>query len=89
MSIDGRSSPVQTIPVTRNTESKEERSYDDPSKVRSNILSLAREISVLTRTTADVGKTAPNHIAVVETAVLHNGFICSTLIPSDPLRSQS
>ncbi|XP_045336733.1 uncharacterized protein KIAA2012 homolog isoform X4 [Leopardus geoffroyi] len=32
VSIDGRSSPVQTIPVTRNTESKEERSYDDPSK---------------------------------------------------------
>ncbi|XP_058564894.1 uncharacterized protein KIAA2012 homolog isoform X5 [Neofelis nebulosa] len=32
VSIDGRSSPMQTIPVTRNTESKEERSYDDPSK---------------------------------------------------------
>ncbi|GAB5575893.1 uncharacterized protein KIAA2012 homolog isoform X1 [Prionailurus iriomotensis] len=32
VSIDGRSSPMQTVPVTRNTESKEGRSYDDPSK---------------------------------------------------------
>uniref|UniRef100_A0A673SWM0 KIAA2012 n=1 Tax=Suricata suricatta TaxID=37032 RepID=A0A673SWM0_SURSU len=32
VSIDGRSSPTQTTPVTRNMESKEERSYDDPSK---------------------------------------------------------
>ncbi|XP_048962606.1 uncharacterized protein KIAA2012 homolog isoform X3 [Canis lupus dingo] len=32
VSIDGRSSPTQTIPVTGNMESKEERSYEDPSK---------------------------------------------------------
>ncbi|XP_077603716.1 uncharacterized protein KIAA2012 homolog [Crocuta crocuta] len=32
VSIDGRSSPTQAVPVTRNMESKEERSYDDPSK---------------------------------------------------------
>ncbi|CAD7686035.1 unnamed protein product [Nyctereutes procyonoides] len=32
VSIDGRSSPTQAIPVTGNMESKEERSYEDPSK---------------------------------------------------------
>lgn len=48
VSIDGRSSPTQTIPVTGNMESKEERSYEDPSKVRSNILTSDREMSVLT-----------------------------------------
>ncbi|XP_004393514.1 PREDICTED: uncharacterized protein KIAA2012 homolog [Odobenus rosmarus divergens] len=32
VSIDGRSSPTQTIPVAGNMESKEERSYEDPSK---------------------------------------------------------
>ncbi|XP_034863254.1 uncharacterized protein KIAA2012 homolog isoform X1 [Mirounga leonina] len=32
VSIDGRSSPTQTVPVAGNVESKEERSYEDPSK---------------------------------------------------------
>nr|XP_035954507.1 uncharacterized protein KIAA2012 homolog isoform X3 [Halichoerus grypus] len=32
VSIDGRSSPTQTVPVAGNMESKEERSYEDPSK---------------------------------------------------------
>ncbi|XP_027445771.1 uncharacterized protein KIAA2012 homolog isoform X2 [Zalophus californianus] len=32
VSIDGRSSPTQTLPVAGNMESKEERSYEDPSK---------------------------------------------------------
>lgn len=89
MSTDRRSSPAQTIPVTGNMESKEERSYEDPSKVRSSILTLAREISVLTAAIAEVGKTALNLIAVTETVLPHHGFTCSALIPSDPVRSQS
>ncbi|XP_034510863.1 uncharacterized protein KIAA2012 homolog [Ailuropoda melanoleuca] len=32
VSTDGTSSPAQTIPITGNMESKEERSYEDPSK---------------------------------------------------------
>ncbi|ELK04846.1 hypothetical protein PAL_GLEAN10026126 [Pteropus alecto] len=32
VSIDGRSSPTQIVPVTENMDSKEERSYEDPSK---------------------------------------------------------
>ena len=88
VSIDGRSSPTQTAPVPGNMESEEEGSHKDASKVGSNILTLARGISVLTGATAEVGKTALNYIVVTETALLHSGFICSTLVPSDPLRSQ-
>lgn len=84
VSIDRRSSPAQTAPANRG--SQEERSYEDPSKVRSNTLTWAREISVLTGTTAEVGESALNHVAVTETVLPHHGFSCSTLTPSDPLR---
>lgn len=88
MSTDGTSSPAQTIPITGNMESKEERSYEDPSKVRSSILTLPREISALTAAIAEVGKTALNLIAVTEAVLPHHGFTCSALLPSDAVRSQ-
>lgn len=84
MSIDRRSAPAQTAPANRG--SPEEQSYEDPSKVRSHTLTWAREISVLTGTTPEVGESALNHVAVTETVLLQLGFSCSTLIPSDPLR---
>lgn len=82
VSIDGRSSPTQTATVPGNMEPEEERSHEDPSKVGFNILTLAKGISVLTSTTAEVGKTALDYIK------LPNDFIYSTLFFSDPLRCQ-
>lgn len=86
VSIDGRSSPTQIVTVTGNMDSKEERSHEDPSKVRANVLTLARGISVLTGATAEVEKTVPKYTAFTITTLLWNGFICSTLVPTDPLK---
>ena len=62
VSIDGRSSPTQTAAVPGNMEPEEERSHEDPSKVGFNILTLAKGISVLTGTIAEVEKTSPDYI---------------------------
>ena len=80
VSIDGRSSPTQTATVPANTEPEGEGIHEDPSKVGFNI--LARGISVLTGTTAEVGKTAPDYIK------LSKDFIYFTLFFSDRLRCQ-
>lgn len=63
-----------------------ERSYEDPSKVGANVLTLARGISILTGATAGVEKIAPRHTAFTVTALLQNSFISSTLVPTDPLK---
>ncbi|XP_078184325.1 uncharacterized protein KIAA2012 homolog isoform X19 [Callithrix jacchus] len=44
VSLDGRSSPSQIATVTGNMESKEERSCEDPSKVKSDVLSLTEGV---------------------------------------------
>nr|XP_020143643.1 uncharacterized protein KIAA2012 homolog [Microcebus murinus] len=58
VAIDGRSSPSQTVTVTGNMESEEERSCDNPSKVGSDILSWPEEVLSSLGANAEVGKTA-------------------------------
>ncbi|XP_058156347.1 uncharacterized protein KIAA2012 homolog isoform X2 [Dasypus novemcinctus] len=53
VSLEGRSSPTQTVTVTGNMESEEERSQEDPSKVGSDALLLTRGSSVLAGTIAE------------------------------------
>lgn len=89
VSLDGRSSPSQIATVTGNMESKEEKSCEDPSEVGSDVLSLTEEVLFSLGTTAEVGKAAPNYIALTKTARLPNGLIVLLWYLLTPVRSQT
>ena len=88
VSLDGRSSPTQTTTITGNLESEEKKSHEDPSKVGPES-SPWPEGFLSSRVQLQRWENLPQIIAQFLKQLLHNGFICSALVPSDPLRSHT